>query len=710
VRTGSAIAGFVGGRTPGRGLLRGAALLDGLHALQDARGHLFPFVPVLVGIGIGTWFALPFEPGAAAYVGIAALALAALAGRLVLPDLLHIPALAVLWLAVGLLAAGARVHIVAAPVLEWRLYGPVEGRIIEVDRSRADHPRITLDRLRIGDLPATRTPHSVRVSLHADQPHVDLVPGLRVMLTANLSPPQPPAEPGAFDFRRIAWFERLGGVGYSRTPVLVVDEADPRTQLIARLRTHLSGVVQARIAGQAGAFAAGAVTGDRSGITQDTVAALRDSNLAHLLAISGMNLAFLVGFVFAFVRTGIALVPPVALRVNGKKIAALAALPVAAFYLALSGGNVATERAFLMVAVMLVAVLADRQAVSLRTVAIAALVLLLWKPEELLNAGFQMSMAATVALVAGFAALRDRVNRERVPRWVLPVYAAVLSTVIAGLATAPLAAAHFNRFTDYGMLANLLTVPAMGTFVMPGAALAALLGPIGLGAPGFWLMEIGSRWILAVAHWIAGWEGSVTGVPAPGPAVLPILTLGVLWAILWRGPARWAGALPVLAALVLWAMTERPPVLVSADGALSGVRSGGSRSLSHDRGAGFAAELWLERDGDLAVQDQAAARPGFRDGQGGRVSDVGGLAVLHLKGRSGPDRLPATCDRPTVVILSEDTGRPDPPGCTVLDARRLAVLGGAAIWPAEGGPRIVPARGPVRLWAPAPVARAREGQ
>jgi competence protein ComEC len=702
VRAGTANARAGSGLGAGILRLRGASVMAGLSALQDARGHLFPFVPVLVGIGIGVWFALPFEPGAAVYAGVGAVALAALAGRLVLPDAGHVPALAVLWLALGVLAAGGRAHLVAAPVLEWRLYGPVEGRIIEVDRSRADHLRLTLDRLRVADLPAARTPHSVRVSIHADQPHIDLVPGLRVMLTANLSPPQPPAEPGAFDFRRIAWFERLGGVGYSRTPVLEVEEPDPRAQLIDRLRTHLSRVVQDRIPGQAGAFAAGAVTGDRSGITQDTVAALRDSNLAHLLAISGMNLAFLVGFVFALVRTGIALVPPVALRVNGKKIAALVALPVAAFYLALSGGNVATERAFLMVAVMLVAVLADRQAVSLRTVAIAALIILLWKPEELLNAGFQMSMAATVALVAGFAALRDRVNRDRVPRWMLPVYAAVLSTVIAGLATAPLAAAHFNRFTDYGMLANLLTVPAMGTFVMPGAAIAALLGPIGLGAPGFWLMEIGSRWILTVAHWIAGWEGSVTGIPAPGTAVLPILTLGVLWAILWRGPARFAGAVPVVVAMVLWAMTERPPVLVSADGALSGVLDGGPRALSHDRGAGFSAELWLERDGDLAAQDQAAARRGFADGQGGRLAQVGGLTVLHLKGRSGPERLPDACDRPTVVILSEDVAPPDPPGCTVLDAARLAALGGAAIWPEGGTLRIVPARGPERLWAPAP--------
>ncbi|MDM7970174.1 MAG: ComEC/Rec2 family competence protein, partial [Paracoccaceae bacterium] len=243
---------------------------------------------------------------------------------------------------------------------------------------------------------------------------------------------------------------------------------------------------------EAGAFATGAMTGDRSAISQETAAALRDSGLAHLLAISGMNLAFLIAFVFALIRYGVALIPPLALRVSAKKLAALVSLGVAFFYLLLSGSNVATERAFIMVTVILGAVLLDRQALTLRSVALAGIILILWKPESLLAPGFQMSFAATTALIAGFAAMQSRMEPGRMPRWVVPLVTLVLSSVIGGLASGPYAAASFNRFADYGLLANLLTVPVMGAVVMPAGAMAALLAPLGLADLPLWVMETGS--------------------------------------------------------------------------------------------------------------------------------------------------------------------------------------------------------------------------
>ena len=130
-----------------------------------------------------------------------------------------------------------------------------------------------------------------------------------------------------------------------------------------------------------------------------------------MLAISGMNMAFLTGFVFALFRYGLALIPYVALRVNTKKVAAVVSLAVALFYLLLSGANVATERAFIMISVVLGAVLLDRRALSLRSVALSAVVLLALRPESLLDAGFQMSFAATTALIAGFGALEGGVLR-----------------------------------------------------------------------------------------------------------------------------------------------------------------------------------------------------------------------------------------------------------------------------------------------------------
>ena len=669
-------------------------------ALQAARGQglLFLWVPVFLALGIGLWFSLAQEPGLVFY----ALAAFGLAACLALgrwgPDLLQPPALALACVLAGALAAGARAHLVTAPVLGFRYYGPVEGRVIGIDRSQGDDLRVTLDRVVLDRLSPRDTPQLVRISLH-EATTLAPPPGTTVILTAHLSPPPGPSEPDAFDFRRMAFFDRLGAVGYSRTPMLVLAPPESGTQLVNRLRTRLSNAVMARIPGQAGAFASGAVTGDRSAITEDTVERLRDSNLSHLLAISGMNMAFITGFVFGLVRYSLALVPPVALRVNGKKIAALVALAVAAFYLALSGANVATERAFVMVAVMLVAVLADRRALTLRSVALAAILLLVLRPESLLAPGFQMSFAATAVLIAGFGALDRGILRERVPRWVMPVFTLVLSSVLAGLATAPLAAAHFNRFTDYGLVANLLTVPAMGLFIMPGAVFAVLGLPVGLEAIGLWLMEMGARWILFIAGIVAGWEGAVTGIPTPGPLVLPLLAFGGLIAILLRGPARGLAAVPLVAGLALWAGNTRPDALISADGALVGLAGPEGRALSSPTGAGFAAQSWLENDGDLADQITAAARPGFDGPKGARVFALGPIRAVHLKGKGAAERLADGCLTAQLVILSVPAGQV-PDGCRVIDSDDLAESGPLALWVAQDGVlRIVATDVADRLWS-----------
>ncbi|MBA3912019.1 MAG: competence protein [Rhodobacter sp.] len=670
-----------------------------LVALQSVRGTLFPWIAILIGCGIGGWFAVLDEPGPGSYAlaAIILVAGAALAWRG--PDLGRPLALALAAVAAGWLAAGLRAQLVDAPMLDFRYYGPVEGRIVLVDRSQSDALRLTLDRVVLREVAPDRTPERVRISLQDDQPWLDPVPGQIVVLMASLAAPEGPVEPGGFDFRRMAYFDRLGAVGYTRKPVLLLEEPTGGALPIDRLRSYLTKGMLAQMDGQAGAFAAGAMTGDRSAITEDTVAALRDSSLAHLLAISGMNMAFLTGFVFALFRYGLALIPFVALRIDTRKVAAVVSLGVALFYLLLSGANVATERAFIMIAVFLGAVLLDRRALTLRSVAVAAVVLLLAKPESLLNPGFQMSFAATIALIVGFAALDGSIYRQRIPRWLMPVFTLVLSSVIGGFATAPYAAAHFNRFTDYGLLANLLTVPVMGAVIMPAGAVAALLAPLGLAWLPLWFMEQGARWILFVAHWIAGLDGAVTAIPAPGPWVLPLFTLGALWLILWRGRVQVAGAVPLMAALLLWIMAERPTLLVSGDGRLVGLTGPEGRALSAAKGGGFAVENWLQNDGDLADQVSAADRPGFTGPKGERWFDLGGLRGVVLTGKGAETKLAAACAGAALVILGAEAKGPTD-GCGLIDARTLTATGPLAIWIKGGEVRIERTKRAARLWSP----------
>lgn len=681
-----------------------ALILLPLRVLQTAEAMLFPWIAVLIGCGVAVWFAMPTEPGLASY-GVAALVIALGAGLgLRGPELGRPLALGLAALAAGWLASGVRAHMVQAPMLEFRYYGPVEGRIVGIDRSQSDALRLTLDQVVLREVSPDRTPERVRVSLQTDQPWLDPVPGQVVILTASLAAPEGPVEPGGFDFRRMAYFDRLGAVGYTQTPVLLLEEPENGALPIDRLRRHLTAGMLAHMDGQAGAFAAGAMTGDRSAITEDTVQALRDSSLAHLLAISGMNMAFLTAFVFALTRYGLALVPPVALRVNTKKVAAVVSLGVAAFYLLLSGANVATERAFIMIAVVLGAVLLDRRALTLRSVAVAGVILLLTKPETLLEPGFQMSFAATIALIVGFAALDASIYRQRMPRWMVPVFTLVLSSVIAGFATAPYAAAHFNRFTDYGLLANLLTVPVMGAVIMPAGAMAALLAPFGLEALPLWFMEQGARWILFIAHWIAGLEGAVTAIPAPGPWVMPLLTLGAIWGILWKGWVRGLGLGPVVLAFALWAGAERPMLLVSGDGKLVGLQGPEGRALSAAKGGGFAAENWLQNDGDLALQEEAAARDGFSGPKGERWFDLGADRAVVLTGKDALAALAPACATGAVVILAEVASEP-PPGCRLIDASVLTATGALAVWADAGGLRFERTRSQNRLWSP-PMRRA----
>ena len=664
-------------------------------AMLQQRGHLAGWIPVCLAIGIGVYFALRLEPDAGTLYGTAAVAVLSLGITWRLPEWVSPLASAAALICIGFLLAAARAHSLAAPVLDWRYYGPVEGRIVALDRSQSDAPRLTLDEVRLSRVAPDETPVRVRISLHGETPGGILPrPGLRVMTTAHLSPPGGPVEPGGFDFQRHAWFARLGAVGYTRVPLMgVAPAAEGQAGLaVFRLRMAASAYIRGILSGDVGGFAAAITTGDRSAMGQATLEDLRASNLAHLLAISGLHMGLLTALVFGALRLMLAAVPYTALRWPTRSIAAGGALIAASGYLALSGGNVATERAFVMVAVALCALMIGRRALSLRAVAIAATIVLVLRPEALTGPGFQMSFAATTALVAVFGWLREA-RFQRAPKWIRPVGAVVLSSAVAGGATAPIGAAHFNAIAHYGLVANLLSVPLMGLLVIPAALIALVLWPIGLDYLGLWAMGAGLQWILGVADWIASTEGARGWVPGPGPWVLPLLSFGALFVILWQGRVRWLGLLAMGAALWLWQGTDRPTVLIADTGTLMGVMTPEGRALSKPRGAGFVAGNWLENDGSGATQEEAAALwPGVRT--------VAGKTAVHLSGKRKVEAF-GPCIGSQILVTSADFSALRGPDCVVFDPEYLRRTGAVALYDEEGTLRIVTARERAgeRLWS-----------
>lgn len=625
---------------------------------QGQRGALMPWCAVALGCGVALYFSLSFEPGVLAYSLAVVFGGTAAAVGLWRREVLGPLGMALALVALGFVMAGVRAHNVAGPVIDFRYYGAIEGRIVGIDRSSSDAVRLTLDQVRLDDV--RNTPRRVRIALHGDQGFMEPLPGAIIFTTGHLSPPSGAAEPGGFDFQRHAWFQSIGGVGYTRSPVLLLAPPEDGVAPLFTLRMTMSNAIQAQVPGQPGAFAAAVLTGDRSGLSQGSTQDMRDSNIAHLLAISGLHMGLLTGFVYAALRTLLALIPAIALRYPIRKWAAVAALVSGAFYLALSGGNVATERAFIQIAVMFTAVLLDRRAITLRSVAIAAIIVLLHRPETLMSPGFQMSFAATTALVAAFTALQGARWMRNWPGWVKGAWALVTSSVIAGAATAPFAAAHFNRLAVYGLAANLLTVPVMGSIVIPFAVLALMLKPFGLSWLAFWVMEFALEWILGVANVVAEFPGAVRMVASPPMLVLSLIALGGIWICLWNGRGRWVALAPMVVGMGLWQLVDRPGLLISEPGGLVGQLTQDGRALSRPRGDGFVAGIWLENDGDPVDQATAAARAAWTELDVGRTTQVGPLTLWHGTGRAASRVVENACNTYDIVVLNIAPEDPSP--------------------------------------------------
>jgi competence protein ComEC len=650
---------------------------------QEGRGLVW--LPVAFGTGIAIYFALPFEPepmASAAFLVAAAL-LAVVGWRL--PELFPL-FVALLALSIGFATAHWRAHSVASPTLTKRL-GPVtvSGRLAEV-QGRPDGLRLVIEAPRIGRLAPDSTPARVRIKVRRGERH--LLPGDEVELRAVLLPPSPPVSPFAYDFGRQAWFDGIGAVGYAYGDVHIVARPEQRTWAgwIAAARQALGERVRARLPGPAAAVTTALLTGDRGTISEPTMQAMRDSGLAHLLAISGLHVGLIATSIFFLVRLLLALAEPVALRFNIKKWAATAALAGALVYLLLTGATVPTQRAFIMAALALGAILLDRAAVSMRLLAVAALCVLALRPESLLSVSFQMSFAAVLGLVAAYELLGERMTAWRRGSGIAGTVAVYLlavaaTTVIASLATSPIAAYHFNRVASYGLVANLVAVPIMALWIMPMAVLVLASAPFGLEAWALSAMGGGVDAVLRIADLVSHLPNAASALPAVPPATLALFAAGGIFLCLIRGRGRLLGV-PVVATAGLIAILHTPPdILVSTDGGRLAVQVDG-RIHATGHGGRLTMDTWLA---DWGIDVEAGGRDRVAPLTCDVVGCVAGVKGWQVSYARDGRALDDDCRFADLVVASVPVGRRCPaPGATVIDRFDLWRDGAHAIW-IDGG-------------------------
>jgi competence protein ComEC len=668
--------------------------------LEQERAQLPLWFAVSFAIGIAAWLWLPGGRQWAAFI-VLALGLAA-AGLTIGPAAAGLtigPARSGRALLLGgvAMAAGCaliwwRSELVASPRLDRPVVASFDG-VVERMETRAAK----------GDLRLTITPSTaglptrVRVSLPADDSPNGLGAGATVRLRARLQPPPPMALPGSHDFARDAWFQGIGGVGRAIGPVEIIKPATGGG--VDAARDRLGRHIRDQLPGSAGGIATALATGDQAAVSEEDAEAMRRSGLAHLLSVSGLHIAAVVGAAMMLSLRLLALSERLALRFNLVLVAAGFGALAGVAYTLLTGMQVPTVRACIAALLVLGGIALGRDAISLRLVAVGALVVLLFRPEALAGASFQMSFAAVTSIIAlhrwppvrTLLAPQEEVWPMRFLRGLIGL---LLTGLVVEIALMPFALYHFHKAGLYGVFANLVAIPLTTFVIMPLEAGALVLDSIGLGKPLWEMAGLAIGAMLDLAHRIAAADGAVAMLPTMPRWAFALMIVGGLWTCLWAGKIRRWGLAVFAAGATGAAFAPVPALLVTGDGQhLALVRDDGVPVLLRSRTGDFVRDLMSEAaafDGEpLHLEEQHFARCSSdaciadfaRDGRAWR------LLAIRSRNRLDWSRLTQACADADIVLADRRLPRACQPRWLKLDRQSLEQTGGLAIY-LDGKPQV----------------------
>jgi competence protein ComEC len=663
---------------------RFSAAGEGLENLLEAeRTQLPPWVVVGFGSGIAAWFALDRSLEWKAFLCAgAALALAGFVlgrGR---------TGRALGWFAIAAVLGCALVWARAVGVERPRLTRPVveqlAGTVETVDHLAARETTRAMVRTATAGLPP-----KLRLTIDDDKLPPGIAPGARIETRARLVPPPPMALPGTYDFARDAWFRGLGGVGKPLDEVRVL--APGRARGLDQARNALRGHIEARLEARPAGIAVALATGDQNAVDQEDADAMRRAGLTHLLSVSGLHIAAVVAFAMFLSLKLLALSERLALRFNLVLVSAGVAAAAGIGYTLLTGAQVPTVRSCVAALLILAGIALGRDALSMRLIATGALLVLLFRPEALAGASFQMSFAAVTAIVALHSTcwarrLLQRRDEGIVARTGRALLGVIATGLVVEVALAPIALFHFHRAGLYGVFGNIIAIPLTTFVIMPAEASALGLDAFGLGQPFWWISGHAIDLLLGLAHAIASTQGAVALLPSMPGWAFGLMIAGGIWMCLWNTRLRLLGLVPVMAGAVAAALAPAPDLLVTGDGMHLALVEDGTPYILRERTGDYVRSLIAEASGF----DGDPADLGSRD-----YSDCSRDACVALIRKGGSEwRLLATRSRTLIdwKPFTDACGQADivvsdrrlPRGCTPrwlkLDSSALRRTGGLAIY------------------------------
>jgi competence protein ComEC len=562
--------------------------------------------PVGLMVGIGVYFSLDNEPSPYLAGGVFAAALLLLLAVMIWARRCVVIAFALFLIALGFADSSLRAALVRTPLLTEEMHNrQVEGVIDELEPVEK-RVKLVLSQLVIEDVPPEETPRRLRISFRS-MSSTTLKVGDHIRLTATLFPLPKPSMPGAYDFGRYFYFSRIGGNGFAMRPPVAVAPGKQSDWVawLGNVRHRIGEDMRTHMPGASGTVAAAMTISETGPISVETQDNLRDSGLSHMLSISGLHLSIAAGILYFNIRLLLSLSTTMALRFPIKKIAAIAAPAGALIYLLLSGSPVPAVRSFIMVAVVFFGIILDRQSFTLRTLTLAAGLILLVYPESMLSASFQMSFAATLAIVSFSERFGALISRPALAWWQKIPYTLIgiaYTSMAATLATAPFVLYNFNRFAIFGLIANMIVIPLASFVIMPGIVIALLLFPFGKQWLGYIPLEFGTDIMLWVAGWVTHLPYASLHLPAPTDIGLIVAVAGLLWLCLMRQYWRVAGIPLVAAGMATMLLHSSPDVIISHDAHQMMVRvEGGHFTLLKGAARSFTVQNWLRAEGEEGV-------------------------------------------------------------------------------------------------------------
>ncbi|MFT0820557.1 MULTISPECIES: ComEC/Rec2 family competence protein [Wolbachia] len=597
--------------------------------LRNEQYNLILWFPVFQCVGILTYFSLSFEPSC---ISIFLLLLPTLILIAILCKRYAILCIALIAVLIGFTASKLRTALVDTQILDKERYvkdivatvkdindrGSYKQFLLSVEKSPTISksspvipappfviPVLDLTQKKKIWIPASRagmTPDraldNIRISVRT-KVEKGIKIGDQVKLSAKLFPPKIAPSEYAYDFARIAYYQKISATGFATSKITLHKKAEARKFLeyIESFRQYIYENLQQNIKKPHVDIISALLIGKKDGIDQKTMDAIRDSGIAHLFAISGLHLSFVAGLFFVVFRNLFAISETLTLKYNTKKISAFLTILPTTFYLLITGMQISAQRAYIMVILVLVAIMIERKYRGLIAIAFAAAVILIIEPEVILKPGFQMSFSAVLALVASYQINANKLFKIKIMKYFVSI---MISSVIASLATVPYTIYNFNYFSISGIITNLVAIPIVTLIIIPLGIIYVLLIPFGIEwiiAP---LIERPIDSILYITNAIASLQYLVIPIRTFPASSIIIITLGLLWLCLWERNWRFFGIFFIVLGICFSTAYKTPDILINADNVAVKESDNLLYSLTR-KNRNFVVKTWAKQNGQNQI-------------------------------------------------------------------------------------------------------------